>query len=163
MMQQSETLTVTLPSDREIMMTRAFDAPRELVFEAHSKPEHMRRWWGRTGSTLTVCGMDFRPGGAWRFVEHQADGSGYGFRGEYREIVRPERIVQTFEFDGMPGHISVDTFTFVEQEGKTLLTSVSLFNSVEDRDGMLRSGMEQGAAETWDRLAKHLRTLVSAA
>jgi len=153
------TLTITLPSDREILITRVFDAPRRLVFEAHSKPEHVARWWGPRGTTLPVCEMDFRPGGAWRFVSRGPDGAEDAFRGEYREIVPPERIVWTFEWEGMPGHVSVETTTFVEQDGKTTITNTSVFQSVEDRDGMLQSGMEKGAAETWDRLAEHLETM----
>jgi uncharacterized protein YndB with AHSA1/START domain len=152
-------LTLTFPSDLEICMTRVFDAPRELVFEAHTSCDHVSRWWGRRESELAVCDMDFRPGGAWRFVEREKDGAEYGFRGEFREIVRPERIVQTFEFEGMPGHISVDTMTLEERDGKTLLTTTSLFASKEDRDGMVASGMEGGANETWDRLAEYLEVL----
>jgi uncharacterized protein YndB with AHSA1/START domain len=152
-------MTLALPSDREIVLTRVFDAPRRLVFEAHSKPEHVRRWWGHRGSTLSVCEMDFRPGGAWRFVERQADGREYGFRGVYREIVAPERIVQTFEFEGLPGHVSVETMTLVERDGRTTLTTCSLFETVADRDEMLRSGMEAGAGESLERLAKHVAAM----
>jgi uncharacterized protein YndB with AHSA1/START domain len=154
------TLTLTTPSDREIVMTREFDAPRELVFEAHSNCEHMANWWGPRKYTLTVCEMDFRPGGAYRFVQRGSDGEEHGFRGEFREIVAPERIVWTFEYEGMPGHVSVDTLTLEDiGAGKTKLTAHSLFDSVEDRAGMLQSGMETGAAETWDRLAELLETL----
>jgi uncharacterized protein YndB with AHSA1/START domain len=103
--------------------------------------------------------MDFRPGGAYRIVQRGADGTEFGFKGEYREIVPPERIVQTFEFEGMPGHVSVETLTLVEQDGKTTYTVTSVFDSVEDRDGMLQSGMEEGAAETMDRLAEYIETL----
>jgi uncharacterized protein YndB with AHSA1/START domain len=148
-------LTVTLPSDREIVMTRVFDAPRASVFEAHSKCEHIKRWWG---SNLT-CEMDFRPGGTYRFVQHAPDGGEHAFRGEYREIVAPERIVQTFEFEGMPGHVAVETLTFDEQDGKTTLTSTSVYQSVEDRDGIIATGMESGAAESLDRLADLLQTM----
>jgi uncharacterized protein YndB with AHSA1/START domain len=157
----SSNLALTLPSDREIVMTRVFDAPRRLVFEAWTKPEHLTRWWGRRGSTLPVCEMDFRPGGAWRFVERGRDGGEHAFRGVYREIVPPERLVYTFEFEGMPGHVSIETLTFVEQDGKTTLVNTVLFESVEDRDGMLRSGMEAGAVETLDRLAEHLTELTT--
>src|SRR5215216_3908549 len=102
----SSTLTVSLPSDREIVLAREFDAPRELVFQALSKPEHLSHWWGQQGSTLAGGEMDFRPGGVWRIVERDANGQEWGFHGEVREIVPPERIVQTFEFEGMPGHVS---------------------------------------------------------
>jgi uncharacterized protein YndB with AHSA1/START domain len=156
-------LTVTLPSDREIVLSRVFDAPRELVFEACSKPEHLARWWGQSGSTLVLCEMDFRPGGAWRFVERDASGNEWGFRGEIRDIAPPERVVQTFEFEGMPGHISVETMVLEDliqdQDRKTRLTVTSVFDSVEDRDGMIQSGMEKGAGESYDRLAEYLRTM----
>lgn len=152
-------LILTLPSDREIVLTRVFHAPRRLVFEAHSSPEHVRQWWGRRGSTLSVCEMDFRAGGTWRFVERQTDGREYGFRGEYREVVVPERIVMTFEFDGTPGHVVLVTLTLEERDGKTTLTNRSVFDSKADRDAMLRSGMEAGAGESMDRLAAHVATL----
>jgi uncharacterized protein YndB with AHSA1/START domain len=152
--QSSSTLTLTLPSDREIVMTRVFNAPRELVFEAHSKPEHIKRWWGPRGYTVPVCDMDFRTGGAWRFVTRGPDGKEDAFRGEFREIVPPEKITWTFEWEGLPGHISVETLTFEDVGGKTKLTATSVFDSKEDRDGMIESGMEAGARETWDRLAE---------
>lgn len=155
----SSALNVTLPSDREIVLTRVFDAPRRLVFEALTSCEHLTHWWGPRRYAVASCKMDFRPGGTYRIVQRGADGAEFGFRGEYREIVRPERIVQTFEFEGMPGHVSVETLTLVEQDGKTTYTVTSVFDSVEDRDGMLQSGMEEGAAETMDRLAEYLETL----
>jgi uncharacterized protein YndB with AHSA1/START domain len=155
----SSALSVTLPSNREIVMTRVFDAPRRLVFKALTNCEHLKHWWGPRRYTVTSCQMDVRPGGAWRIVHRGADGAEYGFRGEYREITPPERIVQTFEFEGMPGHVSVETLTLVEQDGKTIYTSTSVFDSVDDRDGMLHSGMEEGASETMDRLAEYLETL----
>jgi uncharacterized protein YndB with AHSA1/START domain len=153
-------LTVTTPSDREIVLTRVFDAPRALVFEAHTTCEHIRRWWGR-GNPLD-CEIDLRPGGRWRFVEHAPDGTDHGFRGEYREIVAPERIVQTFEYEGWPGKVSVETLVLEEHDGKTTLTVTSVFDSVEDRDGMLQSGMETGASESMDALAELLAELTKA-
>jgi uncharacterized protein YndB with AHSA1/START domain len=152
-------LMLTTPSDREIRMTRVFDAPRDLVFEAHTSCEHMSNWWGPRKYEISSCEIDFRPGGAWRIVQRGPSGDEHGFRGKFREIVRPERIVWTFEYEGMPGHVSVDTLTLEEQDGKTVLTANSVFSSVEDRDGMLQSGMESGAAETWDRLAEYLEEL----
>jgi uncharacterized protein YndB with AHSA1/START domain len=147
---------MTLASDREIVMTRVFDAPRELVFEAHTRPEHLVHWWGPKGFTMTVCEVDLRPGSAYRFVQRGPDGKSYGFRGEYREIVPPERLVNTFEFEGMPGHVVLVTLMFDERDGETTLTSRILFDSVEDRDGMLQSGMEAGSRETLDRLDAYL-------
>jgi uncharacterized protein YndB with AHSA1/START domain len=152
-------LEVTTPSDKEIRMTRVVDAPRDLVFEAHSSCEHMSNWWGPRKYEFASCELDFRPGGKWRIV-HRAEGEeDQGFRGEFREIVRPERIVWTFEWEGMPGHISVDTLTLEELDGKTRITANSVFDTVEDRDGMLQSGMEEGAAETYDRLDEYLEKL----
>jgi uncharacterized protein YndB with AHSA1/START domain len=159
MLGQRNALTLDLPSDLEIRLTRVFDAPRELVFEAHTSCEHVSKWWGRTGSTLAVCELDFCAGGKWRFVERQASGDEYGFRGEYREIVRPERIVWTFEYEGEPGHISVDTMDFLDEGGRTRLVGTTRFDSVEDRDSMLQSGMQDGASETYDRLAEYLESM----
>ena len=156
-------LEVTTPSDREITSTRIFDAPRELVFEAHSSCEHMSNWWGPRRYEVSRCEMDFRPGGSWRIVHKGSEGEIPAFRGEFREIVRPERIVWTFEWEGMPGHVSVQTATFEEQDGKTVLTATVVFDSVEDRDGMLQSGMEEGAAETYDRLDEYLEVLKTSA
>ena len=157
----NRSLVVTTPSDREIVLTREFDAPRDLVFQALSKPEHVGQWWGQKGSTMAECRMDFRPGGAWRFVERDANGAEWGFRGEVREIDPPKRIVQTFEFDGMPGHISVETLELEDIGGATRLTVTSVFDSQQDRDGMLQSGMEQGAGESYDRLEAYLATLAA--
>jgi uncharacterized protein YndB with AHSA1/START domain len=154
----SKKLTVTTPSDREIVMTRVFDAPRDLVFEAHTSCEHMSKWWGPRKYEIADCEVDFRPGGIWRIV-HRAPGEEHVFSGEFREIVRPERITWTFEWGGLPGHVSVDTVTFEENDGKTTLASTSVFDTVEDRDGMLQSGMEEGAAESWDRLEEHVESL----
>ncbi|MGH7614229.1 MAG: SRPBCC domain-containing protein [Gemmatimonadales bacterium] len=154
-------MTLTRPSDRELQLTRVFDAPRRLVFEAHTTCEHLRQWWGPSRFSVSSCEMDFRPGGAWRFVQRGSDGQEYGFRGVYREIVPPDLIVRTFEFEGMPGHVSLETLTLVERDGQTTLTSRSLFDSKEDRDGMLQSGMEAGAAETMDRLAEYLENRMS--
>jgi uncharacterized protein YndB with AHSA1/START domain len=151
-------LTVTTPSDREIVVTRVFDAPRDLVFEAHTSCEHLSKWWGPKRYEIADCDLDFRPGGAWRVV-HRAGDEEHVFSGEYREIVRPERIVWTFEWGGAPGHGSVETLALEEHNGKTTLTSTAVFDSVEDRDGMLQSGMEEGAAETMDRLDEYLEVL----
>jgi uncharacterized protein YndB with AHSA1/START domain len=156
-------LMVSTPSDREIRMTRVFDAPRDLVFEAHSSCEHMSKWWGPRKWEVSSCEIDFRPGGRWRMV-HRAEGEeDQGFHGEYREIIRPERIVWTFEWEGLPGHVSVETLSLEEQDGKTTLTATSVHDSREDRDGMLQSGMEEGAAETYDRLDEYLEALKSRA
>ncbi len=146
-------LVVTLPSDTEIRMVRQFRAPRSLVFEAHTKPEHLRRWWGPQGSTLSVCEVDLRVGGQWRFVCVEEAGE-FGFRGEYREISPVDRPVYTFEYEGMPGSVSVETIEFAEADGVTTLTDTAVFASKEERDGMLESGMEEGANDSMDRLGE---------
>jgi uncharacterized protein YndB with AHSA1/START domain len=152
-------LTLSLPSDREIVMTRVFAAPRELVFRAWTDPELIPHWWGWRDTT-TVATLDLRPGGAWRFVSSGPDGVEYAFRGEYREVVPPERLVYTFEFEGMPGHVLVETITLEERDGLTTLTNHSLYDSKEERDGMLES-MEPGAAESMDRLEELLATMAN--
>jgi uncharacterized protein YndB with AHSA1/START domain len=156
-------LTVTLPSDLEISMTRTFDAPRALVFKAFTDRELIPQWWGLRDSVTIVDKLDLRPGGEWRFVQRSPDGTEYGFHGEFREITPPDRITWTFEFEGMPGHVLVETLTFTEATGRTTITTNSVFDTVQDRDGMLKSGMEQGAAESYDRLAELLATMIEAA
>jgi uncharacterized protein YndB with AHSA1/START domain len=151
----SSSLALALPSEREIVLTRTFDAPRALVFKTMTDPALIPRWWGPRGLTTIVDKMDFRPGGEWRFI-HKTPNGDTAFRGIYREIVPPERLVYTFEWEGLPGHVSTETVRFEERDGKTTLTNTVVFDSAEDRDGMLRSGMEQGAAETMDRLAELL-------
>ena len=108
---------------------------------------------------MQVCEIDLRPGGAWRFVQQAPDGATFAFRGEYHEIAPPERLVYTFEYEGMPGHVLVETLTFEEQDGRTKLTALDRFASAGARDAMLQSGMEQGAVESLDRLATHLQTM----
>jgi uncharacterized protein YndB with AHSA1/START domain len=153
----SSNLMVTTPSDREIVMTRIFDAPRDLVFEAHSSCEHMSNWWGPRDTEFVSCEMDFRPGGAWRIVLRHPDGEIPGFRGEFLEIVRPERLVWTFEWEGAPGQVAPETMTFEEHDGRTTITTRSICNTVEERDAVLESGMVSGAAETYDRLEEYLK------
>jgi uncharacterized protein YndB with AHSA1/START domain len=153
------TLQITTPSDLEIMMTREFDAPRELIFKVYTDPESIPNWWGPRAHATTVDTMDVRVGGTWRYVSKDEQGNEYAFRGEYLEIDPPSRLVSTFEFEGMPGHVVTDTLTLDERDGKTVLTARSLFTSIEDRDGMLQSGMESGAHEMMDRLAELLAEL----
>jgi len=140
------------PSDREVVITRIFRAPRELVFKASTNPDLIPQWWGPKRFATKVERMDVNPGGVWRFIQRDNDGNEYAFHGVYREIVPPEREVHTFEFEGMPGHVILETSMFKEFEGKTKLTVTDLFQSVEDRDGMFKSGMKEGATESMDRL-----------
>lgn len=152
----SKAVLTVEPARHDIVMTRVFDAPRELVFKAYTDPKQIPHWWGPRSLTTTVDKMDVRPGGSWRFIQRDADGNEYAFHGVYHEIVAPERIVSTFEFEGMPGHVALDTLTLEEIDGRTKLTTRSVFQTIEDRDGMVQSGMEQGASESMDRLEELL-------
>jgi len=151
-------LSLILLSDREIQMTRVFDAPRRLVFEAWSKPEHLLRWFGPRSCPLVECTVDFRPGGAWRFLLRGPDGRPMGMRGVYQEIQPFDRLVSTESFDDYPGE-SLNTMTLTEKAGKTTLVTRVLYPSKEIRDAVIASGIETGAAETYERLAEHLRTM----
>jgi len=151
-------MTVAARGEREIVITREFDAPRALAFRALTDPELIPQWWGPARYTTTVDALDARPGGAWRFVQKGPDGE-YGFRGVFKEIVPPQRVVMTFEWEGLPGHISVNTLVLEERGGRTFMTSTSTFDTREDRDGMVQSGMESGARESYDRLDTLLATL----
>jgi uncharacterized protein YndB with AHSA1/START domain len=148
---------VTTTPGMDIVMTRMFDAPRDLVFEAHSSCEHMSKWWGPRTYEVVSCEIDFRPGGSWRIAHRGPDGDETTFFGEYLEIVRPERIVWTFNFDDTTG--GPETYEFEEQDGKTTITSSATFPSAEERDAALATGMEAGAAETYDRLDEYLEVL----
>jgi len=163
MSQKSEAAaaTVTTPTDREIHIERVFEAPRERVFAIYTDPELIPEWWGPRGTSAIVDEMDVRPGGSWRFVMRNSDGSESGFRGTYREVVAPERIVQTFEWEGMPGHVSVETATFEDLGDRTRVTTTSIFHTTEERDGMLGSGMEGGLQETYARLDELLERLAT--
>jgi uncharacterized protein YndB with AHSA1/START domain len=156
MTSQPTALAVSTPSDREIRLEREFDAPRDRVFAVMIDPTLISEWWGPRGTTTAVDEMDVRPGGAWRFVVRNPDGSETAFRGVYREITAPERIVQTFEWEGLPGHVSVDSAVLEDLGDRTRLVTTSLFHTVEERDGMLGSGMETGAGETYARLEELL-------
>ena len=149
---QQEKATITTPSDREIRIERVFNAPRDRVFAAFTDPELVPEWWGPRGTTTIVVRMDVRKGGGWRFVGRDCDGREEAFRGTYREVTPPERVVQTFEWEGMPGHVSVETVTFEDLGDRTKVTTVSAFHTTEERDGMMASGMERGLNETYARL-----------
>jgi uncharacterized protein YndB with AHSA1/START domain len=154
-MKNTGSLKVTTPSDREVVMTRVFDAPRHLVFDAFTKPELLKRWFGPHGWCLVVCEVDLRVGGTFRFVLRGPDGREMGMRGAYREIAAPERSVHMESFDDFPGESQV-TAVLVEHGGKTTLTVTVLYQSQEIRDAVIKSGMEHGAAESYDKLAELL-------
>ena len=144
------------PGEREIIVTRVFDAPRELVFKAYTDPALIPQWWGPRGYTTIVEKMEVRVGGAWRFINRTPEGNEFGFRGTYRELVPPQRLVYTFEYEGVPGHVALETITLEEYSGRTKITDKILFETVEDRDGMIKSGMESGATESQDRFSELL-------
>jgi uncharacterized protein YndB with AHSA1/START domain len=144
--------TVTTPTDRAIHIERIFDGPRDRVYAAFTDPELISEWWGPRDGTTVVDQMDVRPGGAWRYVVRGADGSETAFRGTYREVSAPERVVQTFEWEGLPGHVSIETAEFEDLGDRTKVTTTSLFHTPEERDGMLGAGMEGGLNESYARL-----------
>jgi uncharacterized protein YndB with AHSA1/START domain len=150
--------TFTTPSDREIVITRVVDAPRELVFDVMTNPEHVPHWFGLREWTLPVCKIDLRPGGDWRYVMRGPDGAEMGMSGVYKEVAPPERLVSTESFDDYPGE-SLNTMVLTEDGGKTTITVTVLYESKEIRDAVIQSGMEGGAAETYDRLAEYLETI----
>ncbi|NKY98147.1 SRPBCC family protein [Nocardiopsis alborubida] len=155
----SDLTVIAEPGQHDIVITRSFDAPRDVVFRAMTDPEYLARWWGLKENETVIDRADLRPGGSWRFVEHAPDGREYGFHGVVHDIVAPERFVQTFEFEGMPGHVCLETTTLEERDGRTLYTSTTVFQSVEDRDGMVESGMEYGLKQSMGVLDELLATM----
>jgi len=153
------TATVSTPTDREIRIERIFDAPRDRVWRAMTEPDLVAQWWGR-GNRLDIERMEVARGGHWRFVEHAPSGV-HGFEGRYREVTPPERLVHTFEWDGMPGYVAVETITLEDLgDGRTRVVTTSIFHTTDERDGMLQSGMEAGLNESYaalDRLLAGLR------
>jgi uncharacterized protein YndB with AHSA1/START domain len=146
---------ISTPSDREIRTERIFNASRDRVWRAFTDPEQLAQWWGR-GNKLIVERMEVERGGHWRYVEHSPGGV-YGFEGRYREVTPPERLVQTFEWDGMPGYVEVTTTTFEDLgDGRTRVVTTALFHTTEERDGMLNSAMEQGLNQSYAALDKLL-------
>jgi uncharacterized protein YndB with AHSA1/START domain len=150
--------TFTIKRDElKVVIERTFDAPIELVFKTLIDPHAIPKWWGKRSQTTTVDKMDVRHGGVWRYVTRDQEGNEYGFHGVYREIDPPQRISQTFNFEGIPGeHELVETLTLEDLGGKTKVTNTTLYPNIEDLDGMVASGMESGALETWDRLSEVL-------
>jgi uncharacterized protein YndB with AHSA1/START domain len=155
-------LKVTLPSDREIQLVREFDAPPQLVFEACTKPEYVKQWWGPHGTSLSVCEIDLRVGGAWRYVVRNPDGSEHPFTGVYREITPTERLSYTWIYDVAPmnEHEAIETMVLEERDGRTIATTTMVHPTKEARDGHINAGMEHGAGETLDRLEALLATMV---
>ena len=150
--------TVTTPSDREFRTERLFDATRDRVWRAMTERELVAQWWGR-GNKLVIEQMDLVRGGSWRFVEHSDDGA-HGFSGRYREVVPMERLVMTFEWDGMPGHVLIESVTLEDAgDGRTRVVTTSLFHTTEERDGMMSAGMEGGLNESYWALDRVLAAM----
>ena len=144
---------------KEIVMERVFDAPRELVWKLWTDPDLIPQWWGPRDHKTLVEKMEVRPGGAWRFIQTDAKGNEFAFSGVFKEIEPPKRIRWTFNFEPIgPGHELTEVVTFEEFEGKTKMTTKSLYNTIEDLEGMVRSGMEKGANETMERFAELLQS-----
>ena len=148
----SGSATVTLPADDQILITREFDAPKDLVFRAYTTPELVRRWWHAKRGEMTVCEIDLRVGGTWRYAMVTPDGFEVAFHGEYREIVPNERLVSTEVFAGMPDAEALDTATFTEVDGRTTLEILVQHSSKEHRDAHIESGMEAGLQDALDLL-----------
>ena len=152
----SETTFSAEPGKQELIITRVFEAPRDVLFSILTNPDLIPEWWGPRRLATTVDKMDVKPGGIWRLVQSDVDGSSFAFHGVYHEVSVPERLVYTSEFEGMPNHVALETVSLDDWGGKTRVTNKIVFQSVEDRDGMIASGMEGGASETMDRLAELL-------
>lgn len=149
----AKTKIVAEPGAYDFVIERVFDAPPERVFQAHVDPKAIPRWWGPGWLTTTVDHMNPQKGGMWRFIQKDADGNEYAFNGVYHEVASPERIIQTWEFEGLPGKVLLETLTLEAlPEGKTLLRTQSVFQSVADRDGMLAAGAIEGGEDMWNRL-----------
>jgi uncharacterized protein YndB with AHSA1/START domain len=144
------------PGKPEIIITRTYDAQRELVFQVFIDPKLLPQWWGPKYLTTTVEKMVVKSGGSWRFIQHDQPGNVYAFHGVYHTVQPPESVIYTFEFEGMPGHVVLETVTFEEQGYKTRMIEHMVFQSVEDRDGMVSTGMEVGTTESMDRFARLL-------
>ncbi len=158
----NQTNIIAEPGKQEIVITREFDAPRELVFKAVTDPKLIPQWWGPRYLTTEVDKMDVRAGGQWRFINRNAQGDEFAFHGVYHDVLAPERVIDTFEFEGLPetGHVTLETIRLEELPGgRTRLITQSVFQSVADRDGALESGMQEGVNDTYNRLEELLKKM----
>jgi uncharacterized protein YndB with AHSA1/START domain len=155
----SKTQITAEPGIPQIIIEREFEAPRDLVFRAFTEPELIVQWLGPRDLTMKIEEYDVRDGGKWRYISTDADGNEFGFHGVFHGTPSPEGTVQTFEFEGMPGHVAMETITLVERDGRTLARTVSSFQSLEDRDGMVASGMEHGVRDSDERMGELLAKL----
>lgn len=140
------------PNKQEIIITRLFDAPRASIFKAYTDPELLSQWWGPSRYTTIVEKLEAKHGGSWKFLNKDQDGNTYAFKGVYHVVEEPENLVYTFEFEGVAGHVALETIHLEDRDGKTFMTDTLVFQTIEDRDGMIASGMESGAKESMDRL-----------
>lgn len=147
----TNTKFIVEPGKQSVLIKRVFDAPRDRVFKMVGNPKLIPQWWGQRELTTKVDRMYFHRGGSWRFIQRDPQGKEYAFHGVYHDVVAPERYIDTFEFEGMPGHVTLETTTFKEIDGKTEMTTLVVFQSVEDRDGMVATEMERGTRESTDR------------
>lgn len=148
----AKTQIIAEPGVPQVVITREFEAPRDLLFRAHTDPELLVQWLGPRRLTTTIDRFDARDGGRWRYIQSDAAGNEYAFHGVFHGTPSPDGIVQTFEFEGVPGHVALETLTFEEHGSSTLVRTNAVFQSVEDRDAMIQSGMEEGVNEGMERL-----------
>jgi uncharacterized protein YndB with AHSA1/START domain len=161
-MNPAATVDITTPTDREVVLTRIFDAPRALVFDALTTPELLKRWYGPTGWSLVICDIDLCVGGRWRYVVRRPDGKEIGQKGVYREIVRGERIVNTESWEDWNAGETLVTTILTENDGKTTFTSTILFPSKEVRDTVVKNGLSRGVTDSYNKLAATLEQMLNA-
>ncbi len=154
-----KTNLIVEPGKQEFVATRLFDVPREKLFKVMNDPKLLPQWWGPSYLTTTVERYEVKPGGSWRFIQQGQTGEQHAFHGVYHEVSAPERMVLTFEYEGAPGHVALQTITLEDVGGKTLLREHSVFQSVQDRDEMVQAGMEGGLNESMERLEKIVNSL----
>lgn len=159
MSEESITKISAKPGEREVVITTVIDAPRGLVFRTIIDPKYIPEYWGPKEYSTVVDRMDVRTGPSWRFINKDPEGKEYAFSGVYKEVRSPEKVVQTFNYEAMPGHEMTETITYEERDGKTIITDRSVFQSAEDRDGMLKTGMEKGSIETMARFAQIIKRI----
>jgi uncharacterized protein YndB with AHSA1/START domain len=155
--ESKEKAIVTTPTDRSIHVERVFNAPRDRVWRAFTEPELVAQWWGR-GNKLVIERMEVERGGHWRYVEHGPDGE-HGFEGRYREVTPQDRLAMTFEWDGMPGHVAIETITFEDLGDRTKVVNTTLFHTTGERNGMIQSGMETGMNQSFEALDRLLEKM----
>jgi uncharacterized protein YndB with AHSA1/START domain len=153
---EQQTKCIILQENLEVIISRVFNSPKALLYKVFTDPKHKAIWWRCNSVTNVSVQMDVRPGGIWRIIQKGEDGKEFAFHGEYLEVIPQEKIVNTSEFEGMPGHVITETTRFKELEGKTKLTITSLFQNKEDLEGMIKAGMESGSNEAMEHIEEIL-------